>query len=89
MKTIAEKLSLPENDYTNPSLVYELLNRLEELSLPVNYSTMKNGKRGHFISLSYLKNPYNSFYTVIEVEADSLPKALCEAIIRLPEDWSG
>lgn len=89
MKTISAKLSLPEKDYTDPSLVFELLNRLEDLSLPINYSTMKNGKRGHFLSLSYLKNPYDSFYTAIEVEADSLTKALCGAIMQLPEDWSG
>lgn len=88
-KVVAEKLSLPLADYLqDKSLIPVLLDRLEDLSMVLRYSTMKEGKRGHFITLSYLKSPYDSFYTPIEAEGESLSKALCLAITGLPEDWS-
>ena len=50
----------------------------------VSYSTMREGKRGHFVRLGFLASPVNSFHDWVEVDGDSL-KASLELAMSLVE----
>lgn len=46
------------------------------------YQTMYEGKRGHFVTIGYLKTPISSFYEHVYVEAKTASLAICLAFLK-------
>lgn len=49
----------------------------------VVYQTRRDGVRGHFLTLEYLKSPYHSFYERHEIEGASFEDCVVAAM-----DWA-
>lgn len=58
----------------------ELLDKCQENGWTVTYMTMKNGKRGHFITLGFCWSPYDSFHTYVESSEEDRLTTLQKAI---------
>ena len=75
----------PVEEYsTDPDrdLIWHLLDEIERLGWIFTYQNMKDGKRGHFFRLGYIKASFDSFHVWVESKGESLPHALCLALVQ-------
>jgi hypothetical protein len=74
---------------TDIAMAWEVVGFFDKSGGAMSYSSMKNGIRGHFITLSYLKNPVTSRMDYVMVEAETAPKAICLAALKALENKNG
>lgn len=65
------------NYSTDIAAAFEVVEVLAKEGAVLNYSTMKDGVRGHFVEIGYLRNPFDSFHAFVEVSGESAPHAYC------------
>lgn len=61
---------------------WRIVNQLNAEGGILIFQTMKNGKRGNFVTIGILKNLVDSFHSYYESEGESFPIALCLAIVK-------
>ena len=83
----ATTLANPVPNYSEDiESAWKLVEHFNNKGGAITYSSMKNGTRGHFVILSYVKSPINSMHHYVTVEGESMPHAVCLAALKTLEE---
>lgn len=79
-----KKTKIHLEDWSEDSLVFQdaILKEMHKEGWVFNYSTMNNGKRGHFVKVGFLQSPFLSYYTHKEGSGENLLDALVPLVLQ-------